>query len=67
MTTVTHTHTLQLDHAELSILRSALIAYVNDFGHDQADVLRAAKAVLAKVEDAPVHDASLKVPGGMPI
>jgi len=30
-------------------LRSALHSYLEDFGHDEADVLRAIKQVLAKL------------------
>jgi hypothetical protein len=41
-------HTLELTGEELRLLHSALHAYLDDFGHDEADVLRQVKAVLAK-------------------
>jgi len=37
-------HTIQLTDEELRILYSALHAYLDDFGHDEVDVLRQAKA-----------------------
>jgi hypothetical protein len=46
-------HTLELSDQELRILHAALHAYLNDFGHDEADVLREAKALLAKLPPAP--------------
>jgi hypothetical protein len=39
-----------LDAEDLRILEAALHAYLNDFGHEEADVLRQAKATLAKVQ-----------------
>jgi hypothetical protein len=41
--------TLELTDEELRLVRSALTAYLEDFGHDEADVLRAVKAVIAKL------------------
>jgi hypothetical protein len=38
-----------LDAEDLRILEAALHAYLDDFGHEEADVLRQAKATLAKV------------------
>jgi hypothetical protein len=38
-----------LDAEDLRILEAALHAYLNDFGHEEADVLRQAKSTLAKV------------------
>lgn len=38
-----------LDAEDLRILEAALHSYLDDFGHDEADVLRQAKATLAKV------------------
>jgi len=46
-------HTIELTDAELRLLRSALHAYLDDFGHEEADVLRAIKAVLAKLAVEP--------------
>lgn len=42
-------HTIELTDDELRLLREALHAYLNDFGHDEADVLRAIKEVIAKL------------------
>jgi hypothetical protein len=42
-------HTIQLTEEELRILRSALQTYLDDFGHEEADVLRAIKAIIAKL------------------
>jgi hypothetical protein len=42
-------HTIELTDAELRIIQSALHAYLNDFGHEEAEVLRAAKELLAKL------------------
>jgi hypothetical protein len=42
-------HTIELTDEELRLLHAAVHAYLDDFGHDEADVLRQAKATLAKV------------------
>jgi hypothetical protein len=42
-------HTIELTEDELRRVRSALHTYHEDFGHDEADVLRAIKQVLAKL------------------
>jgi hypothetical protein len=34
-------------------VRAALHAYLEDFGHEEADILRAIKGVLAKLPDEP--------------
>jgi hypothetical protein len=39
-----------LDAEDLRILEAALHSYLDDFGHEEADVLRQAKATLAKVQ-----------------
>ena len=39
-----------LDAEDLRVLEAALHAYIADFGHEEADVLRQAKATLAKVQ-----------------
>jgi hypothetical protein len=41
-----------LDAEDLRILEAALHSYLDDFGHEEADVLRQAKATLAKVRGA---------------
>jgi hypothetical protein len=42
-------NTSELNDEELRLVRAALTAYLEDFGHEEADVLRAVKAVLAKL------------------
>ena len=42
-------HTIELTDKELRILHAALHAYLNDFGHEEADVLRKLKALIAKL------------------
>ena len=41
--------TLQLTDEELRLVRSALTAYLEDFGHDEADILRQLKGIIAKL------------------
>ena len=41
-------HTIELTDEELRLVQAALHSHLDDFGHDEADVLRAIKAVLAK-------------------
>ena len=45
-------HTLELTHDELRLLHSALHSYLNDFGHEEADVLRQVKDLLEKLHQA---------------
>jgi hypothetical protein len=42
-------HTIELTDDELRMVRHALTAYLEDFGHEEADLLRAIKALLAKI------------------
>ena len=44
-------HTLELDADELRLVRAALHSYLDDFGHEEADVLRAIKQLLSKLPD----------------
>ncbi|MGH3716378.1 MAG: hypothetical protein ACRDT4_23395 [Micromonosporaceae bacterium] len=44
-------YTVELSYDELRIARSALRSYLNDFGHDEVDVLRVVKRLLAKIND----------------
>jgi hypothetical protein len=44
-------HTIELTEEELRIVRNALQSFLEDFGHDEADVLRSIKNVLAKLPD----------------
>jgi hypothetical protein len=43
---------LELSASELALVEAALHAYLDDFGHDQADLLRELKALLAKLPPA---------------
>lgn len=45
-------HTIELTEEELQLLHAALHAYLDDFGHEEADVLRRIKALIAKLPDA---------------
>jgi hypothetical protein len=42
-------HTIELSDDELRLLHAALHSYLDDFGHEEADVLRLAKALIAKL------------------
>ena len=42
-------HTIELNDDELRLVRSALRAFLDDFGHEEADVLRRIKALIAKL------------------
>ena len=42
-------HTIELTEEELRMVYEALRSYLDDFGHNEADVLRAIKALLVKL------------------
>ena len=42
-------HTIERSDEELRIVQNALRAYLDDFGHEEADVLRLIKQVLLKL------------------
>lgn len=42
-------HTIELSEEELRLLQAALHSYLDDFGHEEADVLRRVKALIAKL------------------
>ena len=46
-------HTIELSDDELRLLHEALHSFLDDFGREQADVLRALKALLAKLPPKP--------------
>jgi hypothetical protein len=48
-------HTLELTAEELRLLHAALHAFLDDFGHEEPDMLRSIKALLAKL---PAGDAA---------
>ena len=42
-------HTIELSDEELKLLHAALHSFLDDFGHEEADILRSFKAVIAKL------------------
>jgi hypothetical protein len=42
-------HTIELSDDELRLMHAALHSYLDDFGHEEADVLRLIKALIAKL------------------
>ena len=44
-------HTIELNDEELKLLRNAVHSFMDDFGHEEVDVLRQLKALLAKLPD----------------
>ena len=46
-------HTVELTDDELKLVRSALHSYLDDFGHEEAEVLRQIKQLLEKL---PYHE-----------
>jgi hypothetical protein len=42
-------HTIELTDEELRLLVSAVRSYLDDFGHDEADLLRKIKELLQKL------------------
>ena len=45
-------HTIEITEEELTLVRAALQSYLDDFGHEEADVLRSLKELLAKLPSA---------------
>jgi hypothetical protein len=41
--------TIELSDGELRLLHAALHSYLDDFGHEEADLLREIKALIAKL------------------
>jgi len=48
-------YTIELDDQELRMMHAALHAYLDDFGHKEADVLRRIKELLAKLPTVPTE------------
>ena len=48
-------HTIELTPEELRLVREAIRAFMNDFGHEEQDVVNALRAILAKLEPAPAE------------
>ena len=44
--------TIELTDDELRLLRAALHSYLDDFGHEQADLLRSIKQLIAKLPES---------------
>jgi hypothetical protein len=44
-------HTIELTEEELRVVRNALQSFLEDFGHEEADILRSIKQVLAKLPE----------------
>jgi hypothetical protein len=42
---------IELTNDELQLLRTALHAFLDDFGHEEMDVVQRVKALLAKLPD----------------
>ena len=42
-------HTIELSDDDLRLLHAALHSYLDDFGHEEADVLRLIKQLIAKL------------------
>jgi hypothetical protein len=42
-------HVIELNERELRLLHAALHSYLDDFGHEEADVLRELKALIARL------------------
>jgi hypothetical protein len=42
-------HTIELNDEELKLLRTAVHSFLDDFGHEEIDVIRQLKALLAKL------------------
>lgn len=45
--------TLDFDEDELKLLLAAVRSYLDDFGHEEADVLRRVKQLLIKLQSQP--------------
>jgi len=46
-------HTIELSEEELRLLREAVRAFLDDFGHDEQDVVNALRALLARLDAGP--------------
>jgi hypothetical protein len=42
-------HSIELSDEELRLLHAALHSYLDDFGHEEADLLREIKLLIAKL------------------
>ena len=46
---------IEVSTEEVRLLQAALHAYLDDYGHDEAELLREVKALIAKLPRAPGH------------
>ena len=49
--------TIELDNEELHLVREALHAFRDDFGHDEIEIVRKVKELLAKLPAEPTEPA----------
>jgi hypothetical protein len=42
-------HTIELSDEDLRLLHAALHSYLDDFGHEEADVLRQIKSLISRL------------------
>ena len=49
-------HTLELTDQDLRLLRAALHSYLDDFGHEEADLLREIKELIERLPTPGVPD-----------
>ena len=49
-------HSIHLTDEELRLVQAALHSYLDDFGHEEADVLREIKLLIAKLPTVGVPD-----------
>ncbi len=49
-------HSIEINEEELRRLRAALHSYLDDFGHEEADVLRQIKELIARLPTVGVPD-----------
>ena len=49
-------HMLELNDDDLRLLQAALHSYLDDFGHEEADVLRQIKELMARLPTPGVPD-----------
>jgi hypothetical protein len=42
-------HMIEVSDEELRLLHAALHSYLDDFGHEEADILRSVKLLIAKL------------------
>ena len=49
-------HSIELTDDELRLVQAALHSYLDDFGHEEADVLREIKLLIVKLPNVGVPD-----------